>query len=92
MIDRRSRPRWTQAERYLPPVKLSLRLPLLIGVLAIVVFNVQAPPGSASRVGELTDTRLSGSAVAAPCPRLISFYRVEPAIVDWCIRYPYTGM
>ena len=35
--DRRRHPRWTQAARWLPPIKLSLRLPLLVGCLAVAV-------------------------------------------------------
>ena len=94
MTDRRSRPRWSQAERYLPPVRLSLRVPVLIGLLAVVVFNVvpaRVADGVAAipSVDEVTAKAQSG---AAPCPRLMSFYRVQPAIVEWCIRKPYEGM
>ena len=39
MTDRCKHPRWSQAERYLPPVRLSLRLPVLAGLLAVIVFN-----------------------------------------------------
>ena len=71
--------------RFLPPQGQAM-----IGLLAVVVLNAEPQTESSSSIGHSGVG--SGSVGAAPCPRLISFYRVQPAIVEWCIRKPYEGM
>ena len=94
MTERRKHPRWTQAERYLPPVRRSPWLALVAAGMMVIVLNA-APQESSDvrasvKTSKATDGRpssISASAVAAPiCASYTGLIPADASVTEWCIK------
>jgi len=91
-IDRRKHSRWTQAERYLPPVRPWWCYPKW--VLPVVVVGLMILNAAPGRIEKLPGHAPEGAfhvQVAAPnCTRYTGLIPADASVVEWCIRV-YNG-